>query len=359
MSDQAKVYSSFVTSFTKQGFHSLAQEALWGIDHLFVLQGGSSRAKTTVVTRISENVAGKGYDVELLCSSRDGTLLEGFVTPALHMAIVDGPICQVDTTRGRGLEIDLDACCDQQKLQALRPEMESAKAEMEARLTQAADFFGQAKQIHNQVEAHYVGGLDFAKADARADKLMADIFGSGKGTQSPQVRSLFAVAWLPDTGSMADFRMQATDGCRTRYILKGKPGTGKSVLSKKIAHAADERGYDTILYICNFDLNSLDGVVIPALSTALLDGTPTHTLEPQRPGDKIVDMLECVDLEQVDQEAVRALQSRQKRLTAESQRHLIAANQARGHLESLYAYIMDDVAIEQAVQGMTDRINML
>lgn len=360
MSSQGKIHSFFITALTSQGLRSLAQEALRGIDHLFVLQGRSGRTKTAILRRISKEVVGKGHDVELLCSSMDSVLLEGLIVPTLRMAIVDGPTCLVDRTRGQGLEIDLDVYCDRQKLQARRAEIESAEAEVTAHLDQATAHFKRAKQLHDQVEAHHVPGLDFAKADAKAEALMAEIFtGVGEGTGKPQVRSFFAVAWFPDTGSMVDFRLQATDDCSRRYILKGKPGTGKAVLARKIANAANERGYDTVLYNCNRDPNSLDGVVIPALSTAILDGTPAHTLEPQRPGDKIVDMLECANLEHVDQEAIQTLQSRKQRISTGTQKHLAAANEARRRLESLYAEVMDDAAIEQVVQVLTDRIKML
>lgn len=359
MSNQGKIRSFFITANTPQGFRSLAQEALSGVVHLFVLRGGSGRAKTMVIRQISEILVGQGYDVELLCSSKDSALLEGLIAPALRMAIVDGPACLVDKAQGQGLEIDLDAYCDQQGLEARRTEIESAEAEVTAHLAQTTACYKQVSQLHEQVEAYYVRGLDFARADAKAETLMAEIFaGMGERTGKPQVRSFFTVVSFPG-GSMADFRLQTTNDCHRRYILKGRPGTGKSTLTKKVAAAANERGYDTDLYVCGFDLNSLDGVMIPALSAAILDGTPTHTLEPQRAGDRIVDMLECVDLEQVDEEAIQALQSRKRSIFPECQKHLMAAGKARSRLESLYAEITDDVAVEQVAQDLADRIKML
>ena len=68
------------------------------------------------------------------------------------------------------------------------------------------------------------------------------------------------------------------------YIIKGGPGTGKSSFMKKIAAAGEEKGYDVIRIYCSSDPDSLDGVMIPALSFSIADGTAPHVLEPKFPG---------------------------------------------------------------------------
>ncbi len=64
------------------------------------------------------------------------------------------------------------------------------------------------------------------------------------------------------------------------YILKGGPGSGKSSLMKKIAAAAEDRGYEVERIFCSSDPDSLDGIVIPELSLAVVDGTAPHVVEP-------------------------------------------------------------------------------
>ncbi len=64
------------------------------------------------------------------------------------------------------------------------------------------------------------------------------------------------------------------------YILKGGPGSGKSSLMKKIAAAAEEKGYEVERIFCSSDPDSLDGIVIPQLSRAVVDGTSPHVVEP-------------------------------------------------------------------------------
>ena len=67
------------------------------------------------------------------------------------------------------------------------------------------------------------------------------------------------------------------------FIIKGGPGTGKSTVMKQIAAKAEEKGYDTELYYCSSDTGSLDGVIIPALSCAVIDGTAPHITDPLYP----------------------------------------------------------------------------
>ncbi|MCX7781511.1 MAG: PRK06851 family protein [Negativicutes bacterium] len=71
------------------------------------------------------------------------------------------------------------------------------------------------------------------------------------------------------------------------FVLKGGPGTGKSTFMRKIGEAMVSHGYDVEYHHCSSDCNSLDGVVIPAMQVAFIDGTAPHVVDPKNPG--------CVD----------------------------------------------------------------
>ena len=76
------------------------------------------------------------------------------------------------------------------------------------------------------------------------------------------------------------------------YVLKGGPGTGKSTLMKNIAEAVINKGFGVELHQCASDNNSLDGLVIPTLKVAFLDGMKPHLYDPQFPGavDEILNL---------------------------------------------------------------------
>jgi hypothetical protein len=74
------------------------------------------------------------------------------------------------------------------------------------------------------------------------------------------------------------------------FVIKGGPGVGKSTFMRKIAETLTRRGLDLELHCCSSDNSSLDGVYVPAIDAALIDGTAPHVVDPQNPGvvDEIV-----------------------------------------------------------------------
>ena len=84
---------------------------------------------------------------------------------------------------------------------------------------------------------------------------------------------------------------------RRIYILKGGPGTGKSTLMSHIGFLAEKRGIEVEYICCSSDPNSLDGIIIPSLSVAVLDGTAPHITDPVYPGvaEHIVNLEDAFD----------------------------------------------------------------
>lgn len=68
------------------------------------------------------------------------------------------------------------------------------------------------------------------------------------------------------------------------YIIKGGPGTGKSSFMKRIGNYAINQGFNVEYHHCSSDPHSLDGLVIPALGVAFVDGTAPHIVDPKFPG---------------------------------------------------------------------------
>jgi len=65
------------------------------------------------------------------------------------------------------------------------------------------------------------------------------------------------------------------------FIIKGGPGCGKSTFMKTIADAANAAGHDVERVLCSADPNSLDGIYIPSLRVAYVDGTAPHAAVPK------------------------------------------------------------------------------
>jgi len=88
---------------------------------------------------------------------------------------------------------------------------------------------------------------------------------------------------------------------RRIYCLKGGPGVGKSTFLKHIGKRMAQEGFDLEYMHCASDPDSLDGLVIPALSVALIDGTAPHVTDPVHPAavDEIVNLGEFWDGEAI------------------------------------------------------------
>ena len=84
-------------------------------------------------------------------------------------------------------------------------------------------------------------------------------------------------------------------GLNRIFILKGGPGVGKSTLMRELAELMLDSGYDTELWQCSSDNDSLDGVIVPALGIGIIDGTAPHTVDPRYPGavDEIINLGDC------------------------------------------------------------------
>lgn len=71
------------------------------------------------------------------------------------------------------------------------------------------------------------------------------------------------------------------DELQALTIIKGGSGCGKSTFMRAIGRAAEEKGLDVQYILCSSDPDSLDGVLLPALSLGYVDGTAPHILEPR------------------------------------------------------------------------------
>ncbi len=70
------------------------------------------------------------------------------------------------------------------------------------------------------------------------------------------------------------------------YILKGGAGCGKSTFLRAVADKLSAEGFAVRLIYCSGDPDSLDGIDVPALKTAVFDGTAPHVLEPEYAGER-------------------------------------------------------------------------
>ena len=113
------------------------------------------------------------------------------------------------------------------------------------------------------------------------------------------------------------------------FIIKGGPGTGISTFMKKLAARLGRKGYDIEFMHCSSDPDSLDGIVVPALNVAMIDGTAPHVIDPENPGatDEIINLGEFWNVDEVrkKREEIISIKSEISRNFKRAYRYLAAA----------------------------------
>lgn len=101
--------------------------------------------------------------------------------------------------------------------------------------------------------------------------------------QRGRAKKVFA-AGNTGVGFYSFFQYIAGPDIEQVYVIKGGPGTGKSTLMRQIAESVMDRGFSVESHHCASDVGSLDGLVVPLLGVAFIDGMRPHLYDPLYPG---------------------------------------------------------------------------
>lgn len=134
------------------------------------------------------------------------------------------------------------------------------------------------------------------------------------------------------------------------YCLKGGPGVGKSTFLKRIGERMALEGFDLEYLHCASDPDSLDGLVIPKLGVALVDGTAPHVTDPVYPAavDEIINLGEYWD-----EQAIRSNRGEIVRINGEIKRQYKRAYKYLAAAKCL----MDDIL--ETYEAATDKAGSL
>lgn len=144
------------------------------------------------------------------------------------------------------------------------------------------------------------------------------------------------------------------------FIMKGGPGVGKSSFMKKIAYEMITKGYDVEFHQCSSDNHSLDGVVIPDLKIAIIDGTSPHIVDPKHPGaiDEIVNFGEFWNETGIIRNKNEIIKGTSKisKLFKRAYKFFAAAKSIRDDMEVIYEEALDIGKVNQAVRELKKEI---
>ena len=142
-------------------------------------------------------------------------------------------------------------------------------------------------------------------------------------------------------------------------ILKGGPGVGKNTFMREIGRSMEAAGTPVEYLWCSGDPDSLDGVVLPALRCAVVDGTAPHVVEPRYPAavDRYVDLGRFYDLTaaKAAAEEVKACTRDYKAAYGRAYRHLKAARQVELDAAASVQRTMAWEKLDRRISGIITR----
>nr|WP_207205181.1 PRK06851 family protein [Peribacillus sp. TH16] len=355
-----KVMHYFAGGNTAKGFYSLYDSNLAGLEKLFILKGGPGSGKSTIMKKIGQEWLDKDYDIEFLHCSSDNDSIDGVIIPALKIGLVDGTAPHVIEPKAPGAVeeyVNLGAAWNSQQLAAERTTIIRLTNARTKSFEKAYALFGEALKIHDEWEDIYKANIDFVKLNGLTNKLIEGFYRDIVLNKKADVRHRFLGAATPE--GAVDYIPSITKGVQKRYFLKGRPGSGKSTMLKKIAKAAEKRGFDVEVYHCGFDPESLDMVIVREAGIAIFDSTSPHEYFPSREGDEIIDIYKTAihsGTDEIYADQIKDVSSRYRAKMNEATACLVKAKEQHDALEAIYVKAMDFTAIDDIQKDIQEQI---
>jgi hypothetical protein len=343
-------YHFYAGGNTARGFVSLLPSSLQKLERLYVVRGGAGLGKLCGLRSLGERLAATGLEVWFIHSPSDAAALDGLIVPELKAGILDDTTPSAHAPELAGIavhDVNLGEACEQERLLACESAIESLKNEISLRFESAYASFAEALRVHDDWEQIYIGNMDFAAADRLTQRCEHELFGDRRKEGEGRAKHRFLGAATPQ--GAIDCVPNLTEGLR-RYLIKGRPGSGKSTMLKKLALTAAERGFDAEIYHCGFDPNSLDMIIVRELGFAIFDSTAPHEYFPDRPGDQVVDMYSgCIQpgTDEAHSAPLSALKEQYGAKMKQSIQLLAEARSLQDRLEELYAESLDSARLDR------------
>lgn len=353
----------FAGGNTSKGFVHYYDSILEGLDRVFILKGGPGTGKSTMIRRIAEQSAKRVDEIWLLPCASDPDSLDGVIIPAWKAAVVDGTAPHVIEPKLPGAVeeyVNLGEAWNSQILIKQKERIASLQEQVKDAYDQAFDGFSRALQVHDDWEEVYIRRMDHQEADKLTEELIHQFFAGIQLDKKPHVAHRFLGAATPK--GAVDFIPNLTEDIGRRYFIKGRPGSGKSTMLKKVASAAQSKGLDTEVYHCGFDPNSIDMLIIREADIAIFDSTAPHEHFPERDGDELIDMYSrcfAPGTDEANAEAIATYSAQYKELMKQSTKQLARAKELRDQLEQIYIGAMDYTVVNQKRDWIEEQLEML
>ena len=267
-----KEINLFPGSNTSKGFYSFYRYILTqdNANRILCLKGGPGTGKSSLMKKVGKYFFDKGYNIEYHHCSSDSNSLDGIVVKELNVAILDGtsPHIVDPITPGAVDEIiNLGDALDIDKLTPHKKEIIALNREISKNFKRAYRFLGSAKYIHDDWSNINYESLDSTKISNFIQNLKNNIFKRDKSGYGDE-RHLFSTAITPS--GITTYTENIVEDYKTKYVLIGGPGYGKTEILKYIGSCGQKKGYYIEYMHDPFIPERIEHLLIPELNTCIL-----------------------------------------------------------------------------------------
>jgi len=354
------VKHAFAGGNTALGRTNSFASAFQGAYALFLLEGGPGTGKSSMIQKIADGVRDQGADAWWFHNPLNHETLDGLWIPSAAIGVVDAAACLdafADFTDTKIITVSLHGAVSRDILNPYQQELQQIQEQIEERYANATDSFLHTLRIHDDWEKYYIDHIRFDAADQVTEELKSLIPDASSERPVQSTRHLYLGA-ATSVGAV-DYVMNLTEQLDRRIFVKGRPGSGKSTMLKKLVAAGEERGQSVEVYHCGFDPNSLDMVIFPALSLAIFDSTAPHEHFPSREGDEILDMYVRTIDEGTDEryaEGIAQVKAQYAASMKASLAILAEVKQLRDRQRAIYAEATDYAVVEDAGSRLSSNV---
>jgi len=347
------VFSYYVAGNTAAGQMNVLSSNVEQCEQVIVLNHLSPFVKTKCMQEwLHANVRDRS-EIELLESVAGKPFLDGIIHVREKYAIVSDAV--IDDSTNITHTIDLSSyILDTEERQQAAKGYEENKHQL---LGKAWNYFATGLEIHDELEHIYIQHMDFEKADEVANRwkqkyLPKDGKPSGKG----HIRKrLFGTNTSEGSLNVVPHIIK---NFSTVHHIKGRAGTGKSHFMNAIKDTCIQLGYDIDQYICSFDPESTDMIIVPELQLCLFDSTNPHEFIPKE-NDVVVDLYEETVEPGIDERYKELIEETTLRYTSfmkEGKQYLQKARQEQNHIDDLYKDVYTNSVMESMMHTLTKHI---
>lgn len=312
----------FVNAHTAKGMIDRLHNNLQGIENIYVIVSDSLQYSTRLFQKLMMKFTDKV--VEVLINIDDTNEIDGIIVRDASLAVIRKQIINTPIEHSEEFVLFNN---DNERMKALSLEKQKIYDE-------AYRHFASGLKIHEQLEKIYINEMDFSKADVIIDRLINEIFAHLRKEQYERfyVFERFFATNTPD--GIVNFMEPIVEKINKRYFLKGRAGTGKSYLIKKILEQCHNRSIPVEIFRCSLDPGSIDMIVIGNDEFAIFDATPPHELTPSRENDVLIDLYKEVVRPNTDEKYVDIILPLQKAYKEEMQLGLKQLTKVKRILEN-------------------------